>query len=82
MRTAAAHKEGGLEIEYSSGTAWMGESRVCSAAAALPPDPRQHEHLLHTYDMDIPAWVRVDLLAREMELSLEVMRKALEYTRR
>ena len=66
---AAADREKDLKIEYSSGTAWMGESRLCSAA--LPPEPQQHEHLIHTNELDIAAWVRVDLMAREVGVTLE-----------
>ena len=64
-----------LDLEYSTGTAWLGDSRVCSAVDARPDGPPQEYYVVVTKP-ERP-WVHVAALARELGVGVEPLRAKL-----
>ena len=69
-----------LDVEYATGSVWLGESLVASAVKT--PNDGAKSHLMVTGRGAPPAWVDLEKLAFESKLSESDLREALEGTRR
>ena len=65
-----------LDVEFSSGTAWLGDSRVCSAAGIQPEGWMREYYVVQTKPEKL--WVHVAALARELRASEAKVRSQLE----
>ena len=69
-----------LDVEYSSGSVWLGDSLV--ASAVKQPNNGAKSEKMMTGRGSPPGWVDLELLGKESKFGEAELREALEHTRR
>ena len=84
VKRALAHIDEGLipeiDVEYSSGSVWMGESLIASSLKQ-PNDGAKSEKMM-TGKGSPPGWVDLERFSRESKLAESELREALDATRK
>ena len=80
VRRLSEQAEEQLETEYASGSAWVRDSKVSSAAAS--PGEAGKDDLYEDFQIGGPAWINVRLLAEELGVGQATVRETIEELKR
>ena len=69
-----------LDVEYATGTAWLGKRKLCSARESL--DANALGEVVVDESKAGKPWIRADLIAKEIKCSVHEVKQAFEDSRR